>query len=103
MDASRKANREKDEVTLQYKSPQDIVLTEELYEDKLRQLLAFIRQLEKTPPGAAEIQRRTKLFGECIRIEGETSGQFYGRLRNWVDRNLPQTKSPRRNSSPSDE
>ena len=94
MDASRKANREADEITLQYQSRQDLLLVDELNEDKLRQLLTFVGQLERTPPGAAELQRRIKLFGDCKRGEAETSGQFCARLRHWLDRSLPQTKSP---------
>lgn len=94
MDASRKANREGNEITLQYQSRQETLSIEELNEKKLRTLLAFVSQLEQTPPGAAELQRRTKLFGECNRIDGETSGQFHARLRHWLDRDMPQTKSP---------
>ena len=94
MDPSRKANREDHEITLQYKSRQEAVGIDELYEDKLAQLLAFIRGLEQTPSEAGDLQRRIKLFGECKRIEGETSGQFYARLRHWLDRDMPQTKSP---------
>ena len=95
MDKSRKANREDNEITLQYKSRQETLLDEESSEGKLEQLLSFISQLDQTPAGAAELQRRTTLFGECKRIEGETSGQFYARLRHWLDRDMPQTKSPR--------
>ena len=94
MDSSRKANREDNEITLQYKSRQETLLDEELAEDKLKELLESISQIGQTPHGAAELQRRTKLFGECKRIEGETSGQFYARLRNWLDREMPQSKSP---------
>jgi hypothetical protein len=94
MDQSRKANREGNEITLQYKTRQELLLEEELSQDNLTQLLAFINQFEQTPLGAADLQRRKKLFGECIRIEGETSGQFYARLRHWLDREIPQTKSP---------
>ena len=94
MDQSRKANREDNEITLQYKSRQEALLAEEISQDNLTQLLAFIRQLDQTPVGAADLQRRKKLFGECNRIEGETSGQFYARLRHWIDREMPQTKSP---------
>jgi hypothetical protein len=94
MDASRKANREDNEATLQYQSRQETLSIEELNEERLRTLLAFVRKLEQSPPGVAELQRRTKLFGECKRIEGETSGQFHARLRHWLDRDLPQTKSP---------
>jgi hypothetical protein len=94
VDASRKASREANETTLQYQSRQETLDIEELNEERLRQLLAFVSQLEQTPPGAAELQRRTKLFGECKRSEGETAGQFHGRLRHWLDRDIPQTKSP---------
>lgn len=94
MDISRKANREAHEITLQYKSRRERMLEEELTEDNLTQLLVFISQLDQTPPGTVEIQRRTKIFGECKRIRGETSGQFYARLRRWLDRDIPQAKSP---------
>jgi hypothetical protein len=94
MDKSRKANRGDNEITLQYKSRQETQLDEELGEDKLTLLLASISQLGQTPAGAAELQRRRELFGECKRIEGETSGQFYARLHQWLDRAIPQTKSP---------
>jgi hypothetical protein len=94
MDHSRKANRADNEITLQYKSRREILLEEELSEDKLAKLLVFISQLDKTPSGAAELQCRRKLFGECQRNEGETSGQFYARLRHWLNRDIPQTKSP---------
>lgn len=94
MDISRKANREAHEITLQYRSRRESMLEEELAEDNLTQLLLFISHLAHTPPGAAELQRRRKIFGGCNRIEGEPSGQFYARLRHWLDRDLPQTKSP---------
>jgi hypothetical protein len=94
MDKSRKANREDNEITLQYKTRQETLLEEELSEDKLTQLLVFISQLDQTPTGAAELQRRKKLFGECKRIEGEPSGKFYTRLHDWLEREIPQTKSP---------
>jgi hypothetical protein len=94
MDASRKATREGNETTLQYQSPQDSLLVEERNEGLLTQLLESISRLEQTPPGAAELQHRITLFGDCQRIEGETSGQFYGRLRHWLDRGMPRTKSP---------
>jgi hypothetical protein len=94
MDASRKATREGNETTLQYQSPQDALLVEERNEGLLTQLLESIGRFEQTPPGAAELQRRITLFGDCKRDEGETSGEFYGRLRHWLDRDVQQTKSP---------
>jgi hypothetical protein len=94
MDNSRKANREANEITLQYRTRQETALDEALCEDKLTHLLVFISQLDQTPPGSAELQHRRKLFGECKRTEGEASAQFYGRLRHWLERDVPQTKSP---------
>ena len=94
MDTSRKANREDNEITLQYQSRREALLVEELATEKLAQLHASIEQLKQTSLGASELQRRIKLFGECNRIEGETSAQFYARLRQWLDRDMPQAKSP---------
>lgn len=94
MDTSRKANREDNEKTLKYQSRQENLLVEELNEDKLTQLPAFISGLEKTPSEAAELQHRIKHFGECKRAEGETSGQFYARLRHSLDWEMSNTKSP---------
>ncbi len=94
MDASRKANCEDNEITLQYKSRNDALSVEDLNKDKLRQLQAFVDGLKGTAPGAAELQRRVKLFGECNRTEGETSGEFYARLRHWLDLDILQKKSP---------
>lgn len=94
VDTSRKANREDHEKTLQYRSKQDALLVEELAEEKLAELNASMELLKQTSAGAAELQRRIKLFGECQGIEGETSGQFYARLRHWLDNDMPPTKSP---------
>jgi signal transduction histidine kinase len=94
MDRSRKANREGNEVTLQHKSRQEASRIEEMVEENLAQLQASMEQLRQTPEGTAELQRRVKAFGECQRIEGETSGQFYDKLRRWLDREILPTKSP---------
>jgi hypothetical protein len=94
MDRTRKANREDHERTFQYRSRQETLLGEELVEDQLTQLLAFVAELRQTPAGAAQLQRRVKAFGECLRSEGETSAEFYARLHHWLDRVVPQTKAP---------
>ena len=96
MDITRKAHREAQEATLQYRSRQEAMLDDELIEDKLTQLLDFVDMLKRTPEGTAEIQRRVRLFGDCKRSAGETSGEFYAKLRHWLDRDNPRTKSPRR-------
>jgi hypothetical protein len=95
MDITRKANREAQEATLQYRSRQEALLDDELIDDKLAQLLAFIGNLRRTPEGAAEIRRQVASFGECKRSDGETSAEFYAKLRHWLDRDKPRTKSPR--------
>ena len=94
MDRSRKATREGNEVTLQHKSQKEARLIAELVEESLAQLQASIERLEQTPEGTAELQRRLKAFGECKRFEGETSEQFYDKLRRWLAREILQTKSP---------
>lgn len=103
MDISQKAIREGYETILQHQSQQQALTKAELEEDKLGHLLAFVHQLERTPPGIAELQRRTKSFGECSRIAGETSGQFHARLRHWLDRDMPQRKSALRRSKRTDD
>jgi hypothetical protein len=91
MDRTRKATREGNEITLQHKSQREASLTEEMIEEKLAQLQESIKKLS----GTAELQQRVKMFGERKRIEGETSCQFYEKLRRWFDRDLPPAKSPR--------
>lgn len=95
MTTARKANRGDHEKTKQQKTRPETQPADEPRADKLSQLLEFINRLEQTPPGSAELQRRIELFGECKRNEGETAGQFYARLRHWLDRDIPQTKSSR--------
>ena len=95
MDRSRKANRKRNEATLQHQSRTDVSLIEEQAEEKLLPLQASIKRLKQTPKGKVELQRRVKAFGECKRTEDETSSRFYDRLRLWLDRPIPQTKLPR--------
>jgi type IV secretory pathway VirB4 component len=66
------------------------LLVEELVEEELANLQASIEQMKQTP----ELQRRIKAFGECQRTEDETSSQFYDKLRHWLNRDIPVTKSP---------
>jgi len=83
---------------LQYRSHQENLLVEERMDEKLTQLQVFVDQLAATPHGRAELENRTKRFGDCQRIEGETSGQFYSRLRLWLDRDIERPKPRRRHS-----
>jgi len=93
MDRTRKANRKDDEATLQYRTQNQALHEAELIEERLTQLQAKIVQLEQTPEGISELQRRVKLFGVCQRLADETSAQFCDRLRVWLERELPH-KSP---------
>jgi len=82
MDRTRKANREDDEKTLQYRTQNAALQEAELAEEKLTQLQATVVQLEQTPQGLAELQRRTKLFGECKRLADESSAQLLRAVEN---------------------
>jgi hypothetical protein len=93
MHPNRKMRREDLEAMLQSRIRQETLAVEDLVEEKLNRLQVFIGQLARTPHGLAEIERRAKRFGDCKQIEGETSGQFYGKLRHWIDRDMPQAKS----------
>jgi hypothetical protein len=95
MDITRKARREAQEANLRYINRQQALPDWERVEDKLAQLLTFIADLKPTPEGAAEIRLRVKLFGDCKRRKGETSAEFYPKLRHWLDRDMPRTKSSR--------
>lgn len=94
MDRSRKANREVNEVTLQHKSQGEALLINEMLDEKLAELQTSLEKLKQTPEGIADLERRTKAFGGCERMEGETAMQFYNKLHHWLDRQVPQTKSP---------
>ena len=75
MDRTRKANRQDDEVTLQYRTHNDVLREGELIEEKLKQLQATVAQLEQTPQGMAELQRRTALYGELAETTGLASAE----------------------------
>jgi hypothetical protein len=94
MDRTRKANREDDEATLQYRTKNEALDEAELIEDRLTRLQAKLAQLEETPEGRVELQRRTTLYGECERLADDTSAQFCDKMRVWLERDLPLTKSP---------
>ena len=95
MDRTRKANREGDEATLQYRTPNEALHEALQIEEKLSQLQAAAVQLKQTTSGLEEFQRRIALFGECNQLAGESSSQFCNRLCIWLERALPPKKSPR--------
>jgi hypothetical protein len=94
MDRSRKATREGNEVTLQYKSASESLLIEGLIEEHLGQLQATIEELKLTPEGLALLQRRVKAFGDCQRSTAESSNSFHQRLVHWLQQELPDSKTP---------
>jgi hypothetical protein len=94
MDRTRKANRQGNEVTLQHQSRDESLRIAAVIEEKLAELQASIEQLQRTPEGREELQRRVKAFGECQPIEGETPTQFYDKLRYWLTREVRLTRSP---------
>lgn len=94
MDRTRKATREGNETTLQHKCVADFQMTEELMQERLAGLQSLIEQIRKTPAGKVEIARRITAFGECNKIDSETAGQYYERLRLWLERRLPQNRKP---------
>lgn len=94
MDRTRKATRERNEVTLHHRTENDAVRIAAIVAEKLVELEASIEQLKQTSAGAAELSRRIKTFGECLRSDEETTTEFYEKLRLWLDLTIPQTKSP---------
>jgi len=93
MDMTRKAHREAQDAIRRYGDRQKSLLDWQVAEEKLTQLLAFIGQLERTPAGSIEIESRVQRFGGCDRRDGESSAEFYSKLRHWLDRDLPRSKS----------
>lgn len=91
MHTNRKLRTEAPQATLQLKSWQETLSEKDLIEEKLVHLQVFIDHLAHTDQGLAEIERRTRCFGQCKRIDGETSGKFYARLRHWLDRDMPRS------------
>jgi hypothetical protein len=65
---------------------------EQLAHERLIQLQTFISQLSKTPHGRNELRCRKKLFGECNPLSGESVGHYYGRLRQWIDGSVAQSR-----------
>jgi hypothetical protein len=57
-------------------------------EDSLTHLETYVRQLEATAQGKAELERREIKFGPCTQLAGESRRSYFGRLRNWIDRDL---------------
>lgn len=52
---------------------------------RLLELREFVRQLQATEIGQADLARRRAQFGDCTQLPDETDADFYGRLRTWLD------------------
>jgi len=52
---------------------------------RLAELREFVRQLKATEIGQADLARRQARFGDCTQEPGESDGDYYGRLRTWLD------------------
>ena len=94
MDRTRKATREGNEVTLHHRTENDAIRIAEIVAEKLVVLQASIERMKQTPAGTAELARRIKTFGECVRTDEETTTEFYDKLRLWLELTIPQTKLP---------
>lgn len=57
-------------------------------QERLRRLRAFIEELANTEQGRKDLQQRITLLGPCHPIANETPSAFYGRLRQWLDKDL---------------
>lgn len=76
------------EIVRQFWNQQRNLSPEKQVERKLGHLQAFIQQLEQTPSGMDELRRRFRRFGDCKQVASETTMQFHGRLRCWLDRDI---------------
>lgn len=95
MEKSQKPEPDDGGAIFEYETRPKELHHQDLTEEKLAQLLEFIGELQQHPEGAAELKLRINRYGKCDRMEGETTAQFYGRLRSWLDKDLPLTKSSR--------
>lgn len=57
--------------------------------ERLAHLQTFVCQLAETPQGRADLERRCRLLGPCSPRNGEDATSYYGRLRHWLDDDLP--------------
>jgi hypothetical protein len=62
--------------------------SDERVEDNLTHLETYVRQLQSTAQGKAELDRRASKFGPCTQLAGESRRDYFGRLRTWIDRDL---------------
>ena len=88
MNPTCKSNLEHLEEVQQYWTQQRNLSPKDQIESKLAHLQMFIQQLGQETSGKAELKRRVELFGDCKRMPGEITPQFFARLRRWLDRDI---------------
>ncbi len=88
MEPTCKAKLEQLEEVQQFWTRQLNLPPKDQAENKLVHLQAFIQQLGQETSGKAELKRRFERFGDCERMPGELTPQFYGRLRRWLDKEI---------------
>jgi hypothetical protein len=88
MNPTRQSKLEDLETIRRTQAQQKNLSTDAQIEVKLGLLRAFIEQLAQTPQGKADLASRTRAFGSCLRMTGESNRRYYGRLRRWLDADL---------------
>ena len=85
---SKPTNAELQAAALQLRLRRENLPREELAQERLVELEAFIHLLSKTPQGKRELHDRSQYLGECKRRSGETVSHYYGWLRQWLECSL---------------
>ncbi len=86
MNRYRKSTAEALEAARQARVRRETLPPEAQLEQRLADLQTFVRQLANTPHGRADLARRVQLFGDCAQTPGESRRHYYGKLRDWLDR-----------------
>ena len=90
MNPTRKTKFEDLEIAREARLRQNHLLPAAQITEKLTDLLTFVRQLERTEEGKADLERRAQMFGDCMLDPNENERHFYGKLRHWLDGDVTQ-------------
>lgn len=88
MNPTRKTKLEDLEVLRRVAQERERLTPAERARRKLAELRDFIRLLEAADSGRIELDRRRARFGACVQAPNEDDCEYYGRLREWLDRSL---------------
>lgn len=86
MNRYRKSTLDDLDAARQARVRRDNMPPDDQLQEKLADLQTFVRQLANTPHGKDDLARRVQLFGDCAPAAGETQRHYYGKLRDWLDR-----------------